>query len=244
MKAGEIDPIEVHLLRYPLMGAEDLYKLVHQAVFGSEHAVPDPTTARRWLEEELAALGPAPVDHAAVDHARIVGRWPADHAAIVGPCQVDEAAATVGPRPVHDVGAPSSEYDAPASVNPARMEEAPGTSGPSPLVEPLIDPISRDGTIARVHLRPYLAAGRDPEMLLQAFVRTANDHCGSAPEFQSAIERGLELAGRLRPSIDAERLRRILEDLGGRGFPAIHHSPAYLAAYAPAYRVVKVAYLS
>jgi len=30
-----------HLARYPLMRVEDIYKLVHQASLGSEHAVSD-----------------------------------------------------------------------------------------------------------------------------------------------------------------------------------------------------------
>jgi len=50
--------------------------------------------------------------------------------------------------------------------------------GPS---EPVLDPLSPDGRLVRVHLRPYLAAGGDPEALLRAFVRTANEWRG-APE--------------------------------------------------------------
>ena len=45
--------------------------------------------------------------------------------------------------------------------------------------EPEVDPISHDGRIVRVHLRPYVANGKDPEHLLQAFIRTANGFKGS-----------------------------------------------------------------
>jgi len=45
-----------HLSRYPLLGVEDAYKLLHQGVFGSEHAVPDLASASAMLEEELQGL--------------------------------------------------------------------------------------------------------------------------------------------------------------------------------------------
>jgi hypothetical protein len=46
-----------HAVRYPLMTDEDMYKLIHQGVFGSEHAAPDEASARAWLTDELAGLG-------------------------------------------------------------------------------------------------------------------------------------------------------------------------------------------
>ncbi len=49
-----------HLRRYPLMQLDDVYKLLHQAAMGSGHAIDDPETARRRLEEEAATLGPGP----------------------------------------------------------------------------------------------------------------------------------------------------------------------------------------
>lgn len=42
--------------RYPLMEVRDLYKLLHQAAFGSEHAVKDTAFVRKWLEEEWAKI--------------------------------------------------------------------------------------------------------------------------------------------------------------------------------------------
>src|SRR3989304_8840781 len=38
--------------------------------------------------------------------------------------------------------------------------------------DPLLDPLSPDGQILRVHLRPFLREGRDPDLLLQAFFQT------------------------------------------------------------------------
>lgn len=48
--------------RYPLMELQDLYKLIHQASLGSEHAVRDTAAARRWLTDELANLANGPND--------------------------------------------------------------------------------------------------------------------------------------------------------------------------------------
>jgi hypothetical protein len=47
-----------HLEGHPLAAAEDLYKFLHQAVFGPGHAIPDRQAAAAYLERELAGLGP------------------------------------------------------------------------------------------------------------------------------------------------------------------------------------------
>ena len=49
-----------HLVRYPAMQIQDLYKLIHQAALGSEHAISNLEAPRRWLERELAEMGPGP----------------------------------------------------------------------------------------------------------------------------------------------------------------------------------------
>lgn len=45
-----------HLRRYPLMQAQDIYKLIHQGVFGPGHAVASRTQARHALAAELEML--------------------------------------------------------------------------------------------------------------------------------------------------------------------------------------------
>jgi hypothetical protein len=50
-----------HLDGHPLAGAEDLYKFLHQAVYGPGHAIPNPEAAAKWLEREIGTLGP-PLD--------------------------------------------------------------------------------------------------------------------------------------------------------------------------------------
>jgi hypothetical protein len=52
--------LAAHAARYPHWAIDDLYKLLHQAALGSEHAVSDVARARDWLTQELGRLGPGP----------------------------------------------------------------------------------------------------------------------------------------------------------------------------------------
>ncbi len=149
-----------HHARYPAMQIEDLYKLLHQGVMGSEHAVSDPAAARAWLERELGEMGAGPP-------------------------------------------------------------------------EPLTEPISPDGRLLRVHLRPYVAQGGDAEALLAAFIRTANESHGDP----RLLVRRWRLASGLRFFPRAE-MERFFQSMQAQGFPAVHHSDTYSRLYRPAYRVV------
>lgn len=157
--------LEEHLKRYPLMQLVDIYKLVHQASLGSEHAVGNFHQARVWLEREVASLG----------------------------------------------------------------------AGPD---EPAEDPISPEGDILRIHLRPYLNQGGDVQRLLRAFVQTANDFKGSLDrmrEYWMAVEFIADV-GRLETPLS--EVRAFWSVMEARNFPAAHHSPGYQEIYRPAYRVV------
>jgi hypothetical protein len=51
-----------HFSRYPAMQIQDVYKLLHQGVMGSEHAVSDMDGVRTWIERELVEMGSGPDD--------------------------------------------------------------------------------------------------------------------------------------------------------------------------------------
>jgi hypothetical protein len=159
-----------HFTRYPAIQTQDIYKLLHQAALGSDHAVRDEQEAKDWLERELAEMGEGPDD-------------------------------------------------------------------------PLLDPISPDGQILRIHLRPYLRAGRDPENLLRAFIHTANEWQGS-PELLK--EYADTVAGMMLPvtsQFSPEDFKAFFSKMETQGFPAVHHSEVYKRLYRPAYRVVARQYL-
>jgi hypothetical protein len=50
--------IQSHVTRYPLMDVQDVYKLLHQSVFGPGHSIPNKKAAREWLEQEAGLCTP------------------------------------------------------------------------------------------------------------------------------------------------------------------------------------------
>ncbi|HUF75330.1 MAG TPA: hypothetical protein VMM35_03590 [Longimicrobiales bacterium] len=163
-EAGWEAVLSAHFEGHRLLAVEDVYKLLHQGVFGSEHAAPDVASASAMLEQEIATLGRT------------------------------------------DGGA-----------------------------EPLVEPIAPDGRVVRVHLRPYLAMGGDPERLLVAFLETAASVRGSTDELRCAAEVVDRLAaGRW----SAGEWRAFLDRMIAARLPAIHHSEPFEGEYQPAYRVV------
>ncbi len=147
--------------RHPAAGVQDLYKLAHQGIMGSEHAVRDTAAVRAWMVREVAEV----------------------------------------------------------------MAGTRRGAGDGAAVE-LLPP---DGRFVRVHLRPYMARGGDPMRLLAAFVATANRARGDAAAFACA-ERALAGVEGFGAYVAARRRE---------GFPAVHHSAGYEAAYGPAYRVLE-----
>ncbi len=147
---------------HPAATVQDYYKLAHQGILGSEHAIRDTAAVRAWMTREVAEL--------------------------------------------------------------------PGRRVPQPETQREVEPLPPDGRYVRVHLRPYLARGGDPGVLVAAFIRTANAPRGDTAQFRCA-ELALAGVGVEAAGYFAARRRA--------GFPAVHHSPAYEAAHGPAYRVVR-----
>ncbi len=52
--------LALHCKRYPLMEVQDIYKLVHQASMGSEHAVQNVDVTRALLDREVNELADGP----------------------------------------------------------------------------------------------------------------------------------------------------------------------------------------
>lgn len=149
-----------HLSRYPAMQIQDVYKLLHQAALGSEHAVSNSESARKWLTRELAEMGEGPT-------------------------------------------------------------------------EPLFDPISPGGEIARVHLRPFIGAGHNPDVLLDAFICTANEYHGNVRQFEKFWQ-----AVETTAIFPIDKTNEFFQSMKAQNFPAVHHSPEFEQLYRPAYRVV------
>jgi hypothetical protein len=135
-------------------------------------------------------------------------------------------------------GATGSEH-AVGSAEAARkwLEDELATLGAGPA-EPLVDTIAPDGAHVRVHLRPFLQSGGDPEALLQAFVETANTPPASTEGLASALDAALDMAREGLLPWNVARVEAHFDDLEAAGYPAVHHSVVFGLRYGPAYRVV------
>ena len=153
-----------HAARHPRAEATDLYKFIHQSLYGPAHLIPSPEAARRYLDEELAGLGPVEAGE--------------------------------------------------------------------PLQEPLGD------GLARLNLRPWRAAGGDPDRLIGALVATANGVKGNASAIKARLARACALLDRAGDG-RAKALGELGAALEAKGFPVVHHSETFIRSYAPAYRVVR-----
>jgi len=114
--------------------------------------------------------------------------------------------------------------------------------GPGPA-EPLVDPISPDGRLARIHLRPYVARGLGLDALADAFAQTAQTWVPSR-------EKLAKFCGCLGDLADAGGIAFARGDVvaymdarAAEGWPAVHHSASFRAEWQPAYRVVDLALL-
>lgn len=154
-----------HHERYPRWGVEDVYKLIHQAAMGSEHAVKNTLAVHDWMERELATMGE-------------------------------------GPK------------------------------------EPLMDPICPDGSIVRIHLRPYIARGGSAFALVEAFIATANNFKGSMKDMDIywASARQMAVDGDL--PFDPEKMDKFVSKAHKANFEAHEHSAVYEKLYRPAYRII------
>jgi hypothetical protein len=110
--------------------------------------------------------------------------------------------------------------------------------------EPVVDPISPDGQLARVHLRAYLAAGHDREALAEAFVATPQQHPGSRDKLAKFCGCLGDLADAHGIPFSRAEVAAFFDPLVAEGFPVVRHSEDYHRAYRPAYRVVAVPLLA
>ncbi len=107
--------------------------------------------------------------------------------------------------------------------------------------EPLVERIHPDGDIVRVHLRPYLARGAKLKLLLDAFVRSAGQVQGDLDLMArrwSFFVGKCHADGALAGRFDVEGALLFGRIRARENWPAMHHSPAYVAAYKPYYRVL------
>lgn len=107
---------------------------------------------------------------------------------------------------------------------------------PSAADAPLLEEL---GGYSRAHLAPCRRAGVQPETLLRLFLLSAQ---AETPERRAALAAAAAQAPALTLPFDTEEVRRQTQAYLAAGCPPLHHSDAFRAAYAPAYRVVRTQY--
>jgi hypothetical protein len=110
--------------------------------------------------------------------------------------------------------------------------------------EPMTDPISPDGQLARIHLRAYLAAGHDVDALADAFVATPQLHPGAPDKLAKFCACLGDLADSGALPFSRSAVSEYFDAVAAQGFPVVRHSQRYRAAYRPAYRVVALPLLT
>lgn len=100
-----------------------------------------------------------------------------------------------------------------------------------------IEPIG--GGFSRVHLEPLVGNKPALDALANAFVRSAEQPCGSMEGFGIRLNALKSMAQSAEAPFSAQELEEFLAAYEKLGCPAVHHSEAYRKSYHPAYRVVK-----
>ena len=133
---------------------------------------------------------------------------------------------------------PGHAMDNPAAAR-KRLDEELEALGEGPN-EVLQDVISPDGKLARIHLRPFLAAGGDAGALHRAFVGTANSYPASPDKLAKFCGCLGDLAGAGGIPYARSDVLAYFDNIARAGYPPVHHSEIFQRAYRPAYRVVAI----
>lgn len=126
---------------------------------------------------------------------------------------------------------------APDEAQAARyLEDELSALAPAPEGAQAVEPL---GTYSRVHLAPALRDGLAPRTLLRLFLASAGPE---TPERRAQLEQAVREIPALSLPFPRETVREAAEAYLAQGCPPLHHSPAFRAAYAPAYRLVHTGY--
>jgi len=104
--------------------------------------------------------------------------------------------------------------------------------------EPLVEPLTPDGSIVRVNLRPFKAGGVSLDRLADAMIESAKEIQPHREAFEHWWTEIINAAERHTLPFDPAALRAFGSLKQAEGYPAVHHSPAYTTRYSPSYRVV------
>ena len=103
--------------------------------------------------------------------------------------------------------------------------------------EPFTEPVSPDGEMVRVNLRPFLKAGLPLEMLFSAML--ASNVEGNSTIFLERWDAFVKLVRTRVLVFSQKEIDELNEKINREKPQPMHHSTEYREAYHPSYRVVK-----
>jgi hypothetical protein len=120
------------------------------------------------------------------------------------------------------------------------LEEEVAGLAPTSVADPLCQPLGGPTPMARIHLRPFLAAGGDISVLLDVFVASAAVAAGTAADMDAALAAAVAVLVKDGHWGLAGELEGMAKGLAAGSYPAVSHSERYRNLYKPAYRVVAI----
>jgi len=103
----------------------------------------------------------------------------------------------------------------------------------------LLEPIRPDSGLSRIHLRAWMALGKDFDILVQACLEAGKRRWGTPEELQLIWRRFYDLRREgFFPSIHPGQADEFHQWLEIQGYPPVHHSRAFAEQYHPAYRLI------
>lgn len=112
-----------------------------------------------------------------------------------------------------------------------------------PLIEQISPETDRARSLVRVNLRPFLAASNNPDLLLEAFVRTANEFERSIPRLERYASLICQIPSQNDLHFSITDFENFMNKMRNQDYPSVHHSEIYSRYYQPAYRVVALEFL-
>ncbi len=105
---------------------------------------------------------------------------------------------------------------------------------------PFIEPLGP--SYCRIHISHMQAEGLSAETLFALFSLSAEAPSGDMSDFRKKLDCMEEAAASGTLPLDAAQTAAFLSQYRAAGCPSTHHSEAFRAAYAPAYRVIRADY--
>ena len=116
------------------------------------------------------------------------------------------------------------------------LQQEMASLSPTDRKEPLYESIGNG--LCRLNLRPCVEKGLDSQFILRLFLEAAQSTIATKKELRQNLRVLQRLAEEEDTPFEAIELDMFMLQYEDKGYPAVHHSDAYRAAYAPAYRVM------